>query len=103
MVDQIDKLHPGHEVLHESNHSMLIFKIKNAIPKLRTKMISLPEPERREEFKAKVAEYISAGTGPKIDILYDAIKKTCSDLRLVRTNKGFRKLKFYWSQEDWDE
>ena len=56
MVEQIDKLQEGHDVVHESNHSMLIFKIKNALPKLRVKTISLPEPERREEFKAKVAE-----------------------------------------------
>ena len=70
MVDQVDKLHPGHPILHESNHSMLIFKIRNAIPKLKVKSISLPETtEMREKFKTRVAEHINSGTGPKIDIL----------------------------------
>jgi hypothetical protein len=57
MVDQVDKLQLDHPIIHESNHSMLIFKIRNVIPKLKVKSISLPEtPEKREEFKKKVAE-----------------------------------------------
>ena len=48
MVEQIDKLHPRNDIINESNHSILIFKIRNSLPKLRVKTITLPEtPEKR--------------------------------------------------------
>ena len=95
MIDQVDKCDPQHDIYHESNHSMLIFRIRNAIPKLRVKTISLPETEeKREQFKTKVSEYIAAGTGSKIDIHYEAVNNTCRDLKLITTHKGFRRLKF---------
>ena len=101
MVDQIDKLHDGHDILHESNHSILIFKIRNALPKLRIKTITLPETdEKREDFKNKISHYIASGSGSKINILYDAVAQASKDLKLIRTHKGFRKLKFYWNQDD---
>ena len=77
MVEQIDRRQENHEIYHESAHSMLIFKIKNALPKLRVKSLALPDSENDKiKFKELVKGHINVGTGRKIDILYD-----CSQLK----------------------
>jgi len=59
MVDQIDRRQDNHRNYHESSHSMLIFKIKDCLPKLKVKTLSLPDKEENNErFKSKVAEYL---------------------------------------------
>ena len=62
---------------------MLIFKIKNALPKLRIKSLALPESESdKVKFQDLVKEHINVGTGRKIEILYDAIHKASVEMRL---------------------
>jgi len=75
---------------------MLIFRIKDCLPKLKVRTLSLPDKEEdKDRFKAKVAEYMDANPEqPMMDALYEATNKACVDLRLYRTHTGFRKLKF---------
>lgn len=84
MVDQIDRRQEGHDIYHESSHSMLIFRINDCLPKLRVRSLSLPETEEdKEKFKEKVAEYLNnSPVQSMIDSMYEATEKACVDLRL---------------------
>ena len=74
---------------------MLIFKIRNMLPKLRLKSLSLPDSEEdRTKFKELIKPLLENSEGFKLDSLYQAIDQVSSEMRLYRTHKGFRKMKF---------
>jgi hypothetical protein len=63
----------------------------------------LPEgDEAKTKFIDEIRTEIFKGVGPKLDILYAAVSKVSKRLKLIRTFKGFRKLKFHWKKEDYD-
>lgn len=102
MVVQIRRL--GADIMHESPHDMLIFKVKKQLPKLRISTIQLPEgKDQRDKFVEELGIAIDNGVGTRIQKLHNAIKQVSTKLKLIRTTKGYRKLKFYWSAEDYDE
>ena len=102
MVAEIKRRDPAAEVQHESLHCALIFKIKKRLPKLRIPMLMLPDSKlSRNEFIEALKCEIDSSVGDKLETLYNAINKVSSDLKLIRTVRGYRKLKFYWSDEDY--
>jgi len=77
---------------------MLIFKIKKQLPKLRVSCYLLPESkDDKDKFNECIKRHIENNNGiddNKIDIFYKAIKEVSKEMNLIRTTKGFRKLKF---------
>ena len=83
---------------------MLIFRIKKQLPKLKIRSICLPtDKEALEKLGNEISTELDTGVGPKMDVLYTAIYRASKKLNLIKTRKGFGKLKFYWSQQDYTE
>ena len=88
-------------ISHESPHAMLIFKLSKQLTKLSTSVVHLPsDDDTLERLGSEIAKEIDAGIGSKIDILYDAILNASHSLKLVKTHKGYGRLKFHWTDED---
>ena len=82
------------EIFHESSHSMIIFKVKKELPRLKVSTVQLPTDKAGlDALGAEIAKEIDIGVGTKLDILYSAIKKASKTLNLVRTHKGYSKIR----------
>ena len=74
------------EVQHESPHSLIVFRIKKTLPKLKHYSLQLPETEEmKEKLAVRVGELVREGVGTRIDVLYNAILVASRELKLVRT------------------
>ena len=89
------------DISHESPHALLIFKLSKQLTKLSRTVVHYPTDDTvLERFRNEIAKEIDIGIGPKMDIFYDAIAKASATLKLVKTHKGYGRLKVHWSDED---
>lgn len=103
MVTEVKRRDANAEVFHESPHSILVFKIKKRLPKLRIPMLQLPEDAAtKQKFMEALKVELDKGVGDKLEVLYNSINKVSKDLKLIRTVRGYRKLKFHWSDADYN-
>ena len=70
MVKEIKRRDTSADVFHESPHSVLIFKIKKRLPRLRVPMLMLPgNDEAKTKFTDALKVELANSVGDKLDVL----------------------------------
>jgi len=91
-------------ICHESPHALLLFSLSKELRPLTHTSINLPsDDDGLDNFGIENANEIDNAIGPSLDFFYSAIHNASRRLNLVQTHKGYGRLKFNWTEDDYDE